>query len=86
MSVHTAIGSNVKRLWVCYKNLLKMSKLRITVLKLFQNLEKISSKIFFKTDRYIWLFSCHLLEISDYTVVPKNISKICEKFLQNGQF
>ncbi len=31
-------------------------------------------------DYYIWLLSWRLFEISDYMVVPKNISKIWEKF------
>ncbi len=81
MSVDTAIGSNVKRLWVAVsvkKICLKCQNFQISISPNYsKNLGKISSKISsLKIDSYIWLFSWHLLEISDYTVVPKNISKI----------
>ncbi len=81
VSVHTAIGSNVKRLWVAAsvkKICSNCLNFRITIFSNYsKNLKKISSKIFsLKIDRYMWLFSWNLLEIANYTFVPKNIFKI----------
>ncbi len=88
VSEHTAIGSNMKRLWVAAnveKICLKCPNFRITVSSNYsKNWGKIYFKIFpLKIEYYIWLFSWHLLEISDYTVVGKNIFKTQEKFPQN---
>ncbi len=74
-------SSNGKRLWVAgsvKKNCLKCQNFRIIISSNYsKNLGKISSNIFsLKTDCYVWLLSWYLLEISDYTVVHKNISKI----------
>ncbi len=51
------------------------------ILKLFQKLRENFFQNFLSQNwlLYEWLFSWHLLEISDYTVVPKNISKIIGK-------
>ncbi len=81
VSVHTTIGFYVKRLWIAAsvkKICLKCQHFRITISSNYsKNLGKISFKIFsLKSDHYIWLFFWHLLEISDYAIVPKNISKI----------
>ncbi len=90
VSVHTVIFFNVKRLRVAasFKKIYsKYQNFRITISSNYsKNLRKIFSKIFFpKIDRYISFF-WHLLEISDYTAVPRNISKIWEKFPQNRLF
>ncbi len=80
LSVHTALGSNVKRLWVAasvQKICLKCQNFLITISSNYsKNLGKISSKTFSQNWLSLWLFSWHLLEISDYPVVSKNISKI----------
>ncbi len=46
------------------------------ILELFQKFRENFFQNFLKINCYIWLFSWHLLEISNYTTVHKIISKI----------